>query len=98
MSKRRSGTVTIDVEVSEFIDEIDDALLLQEIEDRKLDSLSTFDPVDDLVEIRCELLRDRPAEALAIVERLLRPKWSNARMCEISFKAFLAENRAKTAQ
>ena len=33
MFKRRS-TVTIDVENPEFIDEIDDALLLQEISDR----------------------------------------------------------------
>jgi hypothetical protein len=87
MAKRRSGYLSVEVDASEVLDEIDDALLIQEVEDRKLGAISNYDPVDDLREARAELLRNRPAEALAILERLLNPKWNSAKAAEIALRS-----------
>jgi hypothetical protein len=47
----------------------------------------------DLRDAHEELLRGRPAEALAILERLIRPKWKNTRACEIELNGFLASQK-----
>lgn len=86
MAKRRRGYMTVEVDLGQALEEIDDDMLLQEVDDRKLTSLSEFDPVDDLQDMRMELLRGRSAEALAILDRLLTPKWTNAKACEIAMK------------
>lgn len=86
MAKRRRGYMTVEVDLGQALEEIDDDTLLQEVDDRKLTSLSEFDPVDDLQDMRMELLRGRSAEALAILDRLLTPKWTNAKACEIAMK------------
>jgi hypothetical protein len=83
MAKRRRGYMTVDVDLGEAIDEMTDEMLLEEIKDRKLSlGRDDFDPVDDLKDAHEELLRGRPAEALAILERLIRPKWRNTKACE----------------
>jgi hypothetical protein len=91
MARRRRGYMTVDVDLGEAIDEMTDEMLLEEIKDRKLSlGRDDFDPVDDLKDAHEELLRGRPAEALAILERLIRPKWKNTRACEMELKGFLA--------
>jgi hypothetical protein len=91
MVKRRSGRITIDIDVGEYIDEIDDEALLEAVQERKLTGLSEFDPVDDLQIVRAELLRGRPAEALSILDRLLMPKWNSRQACEIAMKTATTE-------
>jgi hypothetical protein len=84
MAKRR-GYMTVDVDLGEAVDQMTDEMLLEEVKDRKLSlGRDDFDPIDDLHEIYNELLRGRPAEAMVILDRLLRPKWSNAKACEIA--------------
>jgi hypothetical protein len=91
MAKRRRGYMTVDVDLNEALDNIDDDTLLEEVKERKLSlGRDDFDPVDDLKDAHEELLRGRPAEALAIIERLIRPKWKNTRACEMELKGFLA--------
>jgi len=89
MGKKHRGYMTVEVDLDEALDNVSDEMLLQEVDDRKLKRVgaSDFDPVEDLCDARDELLRGRSAEALAILERLLRPKWSDAKACEIAFKA-----------
>lgn len=78
--------MTVDVDLDEALERIDDQTLIDEVKDRKLSlGRDDFDPMDDLRDARMELLRGRPAEALAILERLIRPKWQNVRACEIDF-------------
>ncbi len=92
MARRRRGYMTVDVDLSEAIEEMTDDMLIEEINDRKLNlGRDDFDPMDDLRDAHEELLRGRPAEALAILERLIRPKWSCTRACE----AELAQHRSK---
>lgn len=84
MAKRR-GYMTIDVDLGEAVEQMTDEMLLEEVADRKLSlGRDDFDPVDDLHEIYNELLRGRSAEAMVILDRLLRPKWSNATACQIA--------------
>ena len=87
MARRRNGAITIDV--CEVIDAIDDDDLLREVQNRKLIVGSTatdFVPEDDIREAYEELRRGRPAEALAILDRLVNPKWNNIKACEMEFK------------
>lgn len=86
MAKRRRGYMTVEVDLGQALEEIDDDMLLQEVDDRKLTSVNGFDPVDDLQDMRMELLRGRTSEALAILDRLLTPKWTSAKACEIAMK------------
>lgn len=86
MSKRRRGYMTVEVDLDDALEEVTDEMLLQEVEDRKLRP-ENFDPFEDLLEARRELLRNRTAEALAILERVLCPKWSSAKACEIAMRA-----------
>lgn len=83
MAKRRRGYMTVDVDLNEALEELTDEMLLQEVSDRKLSlGRDDFDPMDDLRDMHAALLRGRPAEALAILERLVRPKWHSTKACE----------------
>lgn len=78
--------MTVDVDLSEAIEQIDDNTLLEEVKDRKLSlGRDDFDPIEDLQEVEAALLRGHAAEALAILDRLLRPKWKNVGSCEVDF-------------
>jgi hypothetical protein len=89
MTKRHRGYMTVEVDLGEALENCSDDMLLQEVEERKLKRVGASDGSlpDDLLDARDELLRGRPAEALAILERILSPKWSNERFCEIALKA-----------
>lgn len=78
MAKRRSGYV--EVSVANLLDELDDADLLGEVEDRGLEA-GLKDGVEEVREAYAELRRGRPAEALAILDRLLNPKWTSQQKC-----------------
>lgn len=87
MPRRRSGYMTVDVDLDEALEHIDDASLLAEVADRKLSlGYRDFDPVEDLHDVRNEILRGRPAEALAILDRLILPKWQSLAACELDLK------------
>lgn len=75
MARRRSGYIQIDV--NEYIDEIDDHVLVEEVKARKLSLDTATEPPDlDIVrEAYEELLRGRSAEARSVLERILFPKW-----------------------
>lgn len=90
MARRRSGYMTVDVDLDEALEALSDDSLLQEIKDRKLSlGRDDFDALDDLRDAHEELLRGRPAYALAILERLIRPKWQSTKACEIELKKAL---------
>lgn len=87
MARRRRGYMTVDVDLAEALDEMTDDMLLDEIKERKLSlGRDDFDVKDDLQDMHEELLRNRPAEALAILERLMRPKWRSTSACEAELK------------
>lgn len=91
MGRRRRGYMTVDVDLDEALDNIDDDTLMAEVKERKLSlGRDDFDVNDDLRDAHEELLRGRPAEALAILERLIRPKWRNTKACETELRGFLA--------
>lgn len=91
MGKRRRGYMTVEVDLNEALENISDEILLQEVDDRKLAGVvAEFDPIDELQDMRMELLRGRTSEALAILDRLLSPKWTNAKACEIAMKVATA--------
>jgi hypothetical protein len=84
MARRRRGYMTVDVDLDEALEHIDDETLVEEVKERKLSlGRDDFDPMDDLRDAHEELLRGRPAEALAILERLIRPKWRSTKACEM---------------
>lgn len=87
MARRRSGYMSVEVDLDEALEALDDESLMQEIKDRKLSlGRDDFEPMDDLRDAHEELLRNRPAEALAILERLLRPKWQSTKACEAELR------------
>jgi hypothetical protein len=81
MAKHRSGYVRIDV--TEILNEIEDGILLEELESRKLITTPSGESYDqDLVkEAFHELRIGRHAEALSILDRLLNPKWVTPKAC-----------------
>lgn len=87
MKRHRSGYVRIDI--SEVMDEIEDEWLLEEVKHRKLivpgDAVD-FIPEDDIREACEELLRGRPHEALAILQRIVSPKWSSVKASQKAFE------------
>lgn len=87
MARRRStGYMTVEVDLHEALEHMDDEMILEEIKDRKLNlGRDDFEPMDDLRDAHEELLRGRPAEALAILDRLLNPKWHSTKGCELEF-------------
>jgi hypothetical protein len=79
--------MTVDVDLGEALEALDDESLMQEMKDRKLSlGRDDFEPLDDFRDAHEELLRGRPAVALAILERLLRPKWKSTKACEMELK------------
>lgn len=82
MAKRRSGYVSASVD--EILEEIDDEALLGEIENRGLDA-GLKDGFEEVREAFAELRRGRSAEALAILDRLLNPKWTSQANCLEAF-------------
>lgn len=97
MARRRRGYMTVEVDLGEALEEIEDDVLLQEVQDRKL-SLGQHDwnPEEDLREAYAALLRGHTAEALSILDRLLRPKWSSAKACEIALRSARATLNSKS--
>lgn len=79
----------VSIDVCEVIDAIDDDDLLEEVKSRKLivGAASDFVPEDDIREAYAELLRGRPSEALAILDRLINPKWRSTKAAEAALKA-----------
>jgi hypothetical protein len=87
MGKRHCGYLSVEVDLEEALDACDDEMLLEEIKERKLSlGRDDFEPMDDLRDAHEELLRGRPATALAILERLLFPKWRSTAACEMELK------------
>ena len=91
---RRSGTISI--EVSEFIGEICDDDLLDEVSERKLVVGTEHEavPLDLVEEAHLELLRGRPDEARALLDRLLLPKWRHKKAAEKAYDMFRKGKRA----
>lgn len=83
---RRGGSITIDV--CEFISEIADGVLIDEMRERGLSTTETGETCDiDIVrEAFVELSCGRSAEALAILDRLLNPKWRSTETCAAHYK------------
>ena len=87
MARRRNGYMSVDVDLDEALEHIDDDTLVQELKERKLSlGRDDFEPMDDLRDAHEELLRGRAAEALSILERLIRPKWQSTKACELELK------------
>ena len=84
MARRGSGYMTVDVDLYDALQSVDDEMLLTEMKERKLNlGRADFEPVDDLLSMLVRnSLRGRPAEALAILERLINPKWHCTEACE----------------
>jgi hypothetical protein len=79
--------MTVDVDLDEALAHVDDESLLEEMKERKLNlGRDDFEPMDDLRDAHEELLRGRPAEALAILDRLINPKWQSTKACEMELK------------
>ncbi len=86
MAKRyRQNSITIEIE--DFIGEIDDEILLEECQSRKLTPAGPGETVDlDIVrEAYDALQRHSVAEARSILERLLFPKWKTPKECQIEY-------------
>jgi hypothetical protein len=92
MTRRRRGYISVEVDLNEALEEIDDAMLLQEIKDRKLGlGLDCDDPQEDLRDARLALLRGHPAEALAIFDRLINPKWDSVSSANTAYQMTLKD-------
>lgn len=87
MGKRyRSNSITVEVDCTEALDEIDDATLIEEVRERGLiPQLEDYDATL-LRDAYDELLRGRPAEARSILDRLLNPKWPSVDACKDACK------------
>jgi hypothetical protein len=89
MASRRCGylTVTTDVDLDEALEAISDERLVEEVKKRKLNlGRDDINVEDDLRDAYAELLAHRPAEVMAILDRLLRPKWSSPAACETALR------------
>lgn len=86
MARYRSGTITIEAE--DLLDQIEDEDLLDEVRRRDL-HMETINDLDDVMLAYGELLRGRPAEALAILDRIVKPKWPTAEVCLEQYKIFM---------
>ena len=73
-----SGFISICID--HVLDQIDDEELLAEMKRRDLD-LETVNDLDDVAAAHRELLTGRPSEALAILDRILNPKWPTSERC-----------------
>jgi hypothetical protein len=91
---RRSGMIQIDVE--ELLDQVDDENLIVEVQSRKLivgSPATDFVPEDDIREAYAELLRGRPREAMAILDRMINPKWTDAKAAGIALSTRMLEKQ-----
>jgi hypothetical protein len=87
MARRGSGYLSVDVDLGEALDACDDDMLLEEMKRRKLNlGRDDFEPMDDLRDAHEELLRGRSAGALAILDRLIHPKWQSTKGCETELR------------
>jgi len=88
-----SAYVRIDLE--DYVSELDDETIRDEFERRKLHIQE--DPCD-LSEVMLdayeELLRGRPTEARAVLERVLYPKWRTEQQCRSEHAAMTYASRA----
>lgn len=80
MARRYSGSIRIDVH--DVIGEIGDEDLLEEVRDRKLipapNGVTEAYPIELVEEAHAALLVGRVAEAVAILDRLIHPKWRDS--------------------
>ena len=91
MARYRSGPIRIDV--SEFLEEVDDDDLLDELASRKLAPAASGEAVDlDIVREAYEALsRHAVTEARCILDRLLLPKWKTRERCSDDYKTFFKQ-------
>lgn len=94
MSRRRFGYVSVPVQ--DILDEVEDDDLLAEVADRGI-SQDLADGKEMVVEAYNELRRGRPLEALAILDRLLNPKWSSSDKCKTAYADFFKPIQAPSA-
>lgn len=89
MARHRSGYIRLDV--SEFLDEIDDDALLEECQSRKLNPAAPGETVDlEIVrEAYDALMRHSVGETRSILERLLFPKWKSVAACKSQLEKML---------
>lgn len=73
--------VTAEVEVAEVLEAIDDDTLMDEIRRRG----GAIDIGDDVKEAYLELKRGRPLEALAILDRVIHPKFRDIAVCKEAY-------------
>lgn len=82
MSKRRkfyrSKCVTVDVEIDLADIETDD--LIEELKSRDR-AEADVPQIDTLIDVRDALMQGRTADALAMLESTIWPKWSNVEDC-----------------
>ena len=86
-SRYRSGSIQIDVPVSDVLDEVDDESLLQEVRDRELELPASMEtPIGcdrSYAEEAILLLRTgRTYDALTLLERVIFPKFETREACE----------------
>lgn len=86
MSRRRSGT--IEISFSEFIDELDDDDLLDEVHRRNLSTNADGETTDiEIVKEAYEAIqRGRLVEARVLLDRMLFPKWRCREDCQKNFE------------
>lgn len=85
----RSIKIQASVYVCDILDQLSDDDLKDEVSARGLDA--PLEIKGDLEAIETALLAHKPAEALAIVERLLRPKWRSIEHCQKQYSSEAAK-------
>jgi len=95
MARRGCGYLTVDVDLDDALEAISDERLVQEVNKRQLNlGRDDIDVEDDLRNAYAELLAHRPAEAMAILDRLLRPKWDSPAACERALRTLRQNHNA----
>ena len=77
------------IDISDYMDELSDEDIEREFRDRKLHIKSgtpEIDLDDEIQDAYNALLCNQPAEARAILERVLYPKWRSPAACEAELK------------
>lgn len=85
----RSIEIQASVYACDVLDQISDEEIRDEASARGIDT--QLEIKEDLEAIEAALLGQRPAEALAIVERLLRPKWRSLAHCQNQYSRLKPE-------
>ena len=78
----------ITIPITEFLCDVDDDDIVREFKNRKLklDGPAEETDMDVVREAHNELMRNRPLEARAILERILFPKWKSRAKCLAEYK------------